>query len=216
MKDNSSKIGIVSSLVVTVIAIGFVGSVIATGEGSIQPQGEKVIDRTVSEIKNIPSTLDKVTSNALEQTDNAIADVSPTVDDIIEESDSAHEVIENTADVVRDALPDVPKNTQQNAGKLLELVRIQPNTSIPGCEDDNSCYKPAMATLSSGGEVIWTNYDTTPHTVTSGNPSDGPNGLFESGLILPGQSYSLEMKIPFEYDYFCIVHPWMQGTIVVQ
>ncbi len=67
--------------------------------------------------------------------------------------------------------------------------------------------------MNPGGEVIWTNHDSIPHTVTSGNPSEGPDGLFDSGLLMPGETYSVEFDIAFEYDYFCIVHPWMQGTI---
>ncbi len=63
--------------------------------------------------------------------------------------------------------------------------------------------------------VVWKNADTTVHTVTSGTPSDGPDDLFDSGLFGPGKSFSNKFKETGHYPYFCLIHPWMDGTIIV-
>jgi len=205
MKNQNDKFGAILSIVVTAIALGFVASLNSINDGSISSQGERVIDRTVSELENAPDKVQDLASEALETTDT-----------IIEKSDSVLEALDMASDVVENELPDVPKVVKQTDGKLLELVSIPPETGVPGCELSNSCYLPADATISPGGEVIWTNHDTVAHTITSGNPQDGTNGLFDSGLLMPNKTYSMKFDLAFEYDYFCLVHPWMQGTIVVQ
>jgi len=62
--------------------------------------------------------------------------------------------------------------------------------------------------------VIWKNADTAAHTVTSGTASDGPDDLFDSGLFGPGDSFSHKFTQIGHYPYFCLVHPWMEGTII--
>jgi predicted secreted protein with PEFG-CTERM motif len=97
-------------------------------------------------------------------------------------------------------------------------VSVPAGTSVPGCEETNACYDPAEATIDVGGEVIWSVDDTAAHTVTSGMPSDADSvgAMFDSGLLLAGSSYSQTFDEAGTVDYFCIVHPWMQGTVVVQ
>lgn len=67
-----------------------------------------------------------------------------------------------------------------------------------------------------GDTVIWKNADTTIHTVTSGTPDDGPDGIFgNSDFINPGQSYQFTFDIKGQYPYYCLIHPWMTGTVLV-
>ena len=67
-----------------------------------------------------------------------------------------------------------------------------------------------------GDTVIWKNADTTIHTVTSGTPDDGPDGIFgNSDFINPGQSYQFTFDKKGQYPYFCLIHPWMTGTVLV-
>ena len=95
-------------------------------------------------------------------------------------------------------------------------VTNAPGSSTPGCEEtDEGCFIPSMVTLDIGGEVTWMNDDTAAHTVTSGTPSDGPSGYFDSSLIMAGSSFSHVFEEAGSYDYFCMVHPWMQGMVMV-
>ena len=95
------------------------------------------------------------------------------------------------------------------------------NLSVPGCEETNDCYVPETATVDAGGKVIMTNTDPAGiHTWTSGTV-DGftgtPDGVFESGMLNADQSYEWIADVePGEYPYYCMLHTWMQGTIVVQ
>ncbi|MXZ93740.1 MAG: hypothetical protein F4Z11_04470 [Cenarchaeum sp. SB0666_bin_15] len=90
-------------------------------------------------------------------------------------------------------------------------------SSVPGCETTNDCFVPPVVTININEKIVWKNVDTAAHTVTSGVLSDdGPDGVFDSGLFVPGVEFSHTFDMPGEYPYFCIVHPWMAGLIVVQ
>jgi len=89
-------------------------------------------------------------------------------------------------------------------------------SSVPGCENtDDGCFIPSMVTIDVGGEVTWENDDTAAHTVTSGTPTEGPSGVFDSSLVMAGSSFSHTFEDAGSFDYFCMVHPWMQGMVMV-
>ena len=95
-------------------------------------------------------------------------------------------------------------------------VSAPPGSSVPGCEETNECYIPYEVTVDVGGEVTWTNDDSAAHTVTSGSPADGPDGEFDSSLFMAGAEFSHKFETAGTYNYFCMVHPWMEGIVVVQ
>src|SRR5574341_1115455 len=95
-------------------------------------------------------------------------------------------------------------------------VSIPAGSATPGCEETNACFDPAEAIIDVGGEVTWTNDDTAAHTVTSGNPTDGPDGAFDSSLFGPGKTFSHKFEEAGTFNYFCMVHPWMLGVVEVQ
>lgn len=72
-----------------------------------------------------------------------------------------------------------------------------------------------VLTVSPGTTITFFNADQTTHTLASGNPTDGLTGTFDSGLLMTGESYEFVIHEEDTYDYFCIVHPWMTGQIVV-
>jgi len=86
-------------------------------------------------------------------------------------------------------------------------------SSTPGCEPN--CFIPNPVTIEAGDTVTWDNGDTAAHTATGGSPTDGPSGVFDSSLIMAGASFSYTFDTAGTFDYFCMVHPWMEGTIVV-
>ncbi len=73
-----------------------------------------------------------------------------------------------------------------------------------------------MVTVSVGGTVTWTNDDTAAHTVTSGTASDGPDGVFDSSILMAGKTFEHTFDEEGSYDYFCVVHPWMTGNVTVE
>ncbi|MEX0656065.1 MAG: plastocyanin/azurin family copper-binding protein [Nitrosopumilaceae archaeon] len=86
------------------------------------------------------------------------------------------------------------------------------------CVAENTCYIPSEVTIDIGGEVTWTNDDTAAHTVTSGTAESGPAGVIvgEQNLLLAGNTLSHKFDAAGEYPYFCMVHPWMVGKVIVQ
>ncbi len=76
-------------------------------------------------------------------------------------------------------------------------------------------YDPELVQVPVGTTVVWENTDNAMHTVTSGNPQDGPSGTFDS-MISAGDSFKFTFNEAGKEDYFCIVHPWMIGSVEVQ
>jgi len=71
-------------------------------------------------------------------------------------------------------------------------------------------FGPAELTVKAGTTVEWINQDTVPHTATARDRS------WSSGLFSQGQSWRRTFTVAGRYPYFCEVHPFMKGTVVVQ
>lgn len=84
-----------------------------------------------------------------------------------------------------------------------------------GCEDTNECFIPYVVKAEVGGTVIWSNSDTKPHSVTSGSPVLGLDGIFNSGFLKSGETFSHTFDEEGKYPYFSITAPWMQGIVFV-
>ena len=107
------------------------------------------------------------------------------------------------------------------------------------------CFAPDTVTIHVGDIVYWHNRDGEIHTVTAGTPANGPSGEFDSGPInkwylskklsptqitwengepvfsprnsnlQSGSHFFHEFDSEGTYPYFCTIHPWMTGTIIV-
>jgi len=91
-----------------------------------------------------------------------------------------------------------------------------PGSAIPGCEETDQCFIPSIVFIEVGETVIWSNDDTAAHTVTHGFAGTGPDGAFDSGLFMADSTFSWTPNAAGEYPYFCVVHPWMAGIVVVE
>jgi len=79
----------------------------------------------------------------------------------------------------------------------------------------NPDYGPDVAVVSQGDTIRWTNEDSMIHTVTS---KTGFGKIFDSGSISPDRVFTLntsELAVG-EYEYLCVVHPWMVATLVIE
>jgi len=99
-------------------------------------------------------------------------------------------------------------------GGMSATVENAAGSSTPGCEPD--CFIPSTVVITVGGTVTWENTDTMAHTSSSGTPADGPDGVFDSSLVMAGASFSHTFDSAGTFDYFCMVHPWMTGTVIVE
>jgi predicted secreted protein with PEFG-CTERM motif len=98
-------------------------------------------------------------------------------------------------------------------------IEAAQGSGAPGCEETpEGCYIPGTATVDVGGVVIFSNTDSAAHTFTSGDPTmpDTVQVLFDSGLAMAGSTFEWSPTEVGTVPYFCMVHPWMQGEIIVQ
>ncbi|QUC65748.1 hypothetical protein NsoK4_09530 [Nitrosopumilus sp. K4] len=87
-------------------------------------------------------------------------------------------------------------------------------------------YNPPQIFVKVGDTVTWYNDDREGHTVTSGVDSGRfgwmrdnfgtPDGLFDSDRFMPGESWSYTFDKPGSFSYFCTIHPWMAGIVIVE
>lgn len=97
-----------------------------------------------------------------------------------------------------------------------------PTITIPSgaAVQGSTAYEPAELTANAGAIITVVNEDSVPHTVTSGTSNSDPEKgkLFDTSIINAGESHtiSLEGVAPGQYDYFCIVHEYMKGVLIVQ
>lgn len=72
-------------------------------------------------------------------------------------------------------------------------------------------FSPGEITVSVGTTVTWTNDEAgIPHTVSS------DDGVWDSGSLEPGDTFSFTFDEAGAFAYHCNIHPSMQGTIVVE
>ena len=94
-------------------------------------------------------------------------------------------------------------------------VIMPTKVSRPGCEMNDNCYVPSLIVIEKGKQVTWVNEDSAFHSVTSGF-YDAPDDLFDSGHLDPFESYTVTFDEAGTYDYFCTLHPWMKGQVIVE
>ncbi len=108
------------------------------------------------------------------------------------------------------------KEENEPENMLVAADVIMPTkVSRPGCEKTDVCYIPSKIVINKGDSVTWLNEDSAFHSVTSGF-YDSPTGLFDSGYLDPYQSFSFTFEKTGLYDYYCTLHPWMDGQVMVE
>jgi plastocyanin len=70
-------------------------------------------------------------------------------------------------------------------------------------------FDPAEVEIAPGTTVTWVNNDSAPHTATS------DDGVFDSGTLEPGDSFSFTFEDTGTFAYHCDIHPNMTATITV-
>ncbi len=90
-------------------------------------------------------------------------------------------------------------------------ISILPGSETPGSPD----YEPDVATVPYGNLIVWTNDDSIIHTVTS---TEDLGETFNSGMMDEGDIFVVDTEDlePGQYEYLCIVHTWMQSTIIIE
>jgi len=81
------------------------------------------------------------------------------------------------------------------------VIRIQDNF-----------FSSATITIPAGTPVTWKNFGQVSHTTTSNT------GVWDSGPLTPGSTYSYSFSTPGTFPYYCTIHgaAVMSGTVIVQ
>jgi plastocyanin len=95
-------------------------------------------------------------------------------------------------------------------------VDIMKNADTQGCEKTESCYSDAGLIIKVGETVTWKNSGKKPHSIISGSSELGDFGWFNSGIIIPGKSFSHTFIESGQFFYYCQTHPWMKGIVMVR
>ena len=70
-------------------------------------------------------------------------------------------------------------------------------------------FTPGSSTVHVGDTVTWTNIGPSSHTATA------RNGSFDTSVLKQGASASHTFTQPGTFAFYCKIHPFMHGTIVV-
>lgn len=89
-----------------------------------------------------------------------------------------------------------------------DISPTESNTVNVNIEDFS--FNPATITIKKGTVVTWIQKDSVKHTATS------DDGIFDSGLLSKGQTWSYTFNEAGIFKYHCTPHPYMKGTIVVE
>ena len=100
------------------------------------------------------------------------------------------------------------------AAALLAVAATFPAVSAQAADTevkiDQHAFIPQRVAVKAGTTVTWINDDDVPHTVASSAK------LFKSKALDTGDKFSFTFTTPGAYQYFCSVHPYMTGAIVVE
>jgi FtsP/CotA-like multicopper oxidase with cupredoxin domain len=108
---------------------------------------------------------------------------------------------------------------QYELQKRLQTTTTPSNYTSPNLTKSVSifmnAFDPSPINVTLGTNVTWINNDNAPHTVTSGVPGE-PNKLFGSEMMFRGQSFSYVFDGEGTFPYYCDIHTWMRGEVIVE
>ncbi|HEY7032485.1 MAG TPA: cupredoxin domain-containing protein [Thermomicrobiales bacterium] len=90
------------------------------------------------------------------------------------------------------------------------LPRVAAQGDTASVEIQDFQFSPATLEVTVGTTVTWTNAGNAPHTVTS------DDGVFDSGQLSNGQTFSFTFDQVGTFAYHCNIHPQMTAQIVVK
>jgi glucose/arabinose dehydrogenase/plastocyanin len=104
------------------------------------------------------------------------------------------------------------QNVQNTTTPKSDIYNISSVSIVKFASDSSTAmpYDPSPLTIARGTSVKWTNNDFTPHTVTE------VTNKFDSGTLAPGQKFKLTFAESGIITYYCTIHPFMKGEVIVR
>jgi len=95
-------------------------------------------------------------------------------------------------------------------GNAPRKVAVQPVSGDLKVSIANFTFVPLEARIAPGETITWSNDDGSPHAIAFKDSSAGSETLF------PGKTFSRTFDQPGTYDYYCSIHAYMTGRIIVR
>ena len=186
------------------ITINSTSAVSANKSATVQANQTTIMTNMTAKAANQTSAMTSNTTSTTNQTGTASSNQTATVPKSVQS---------NTT------LPASGANaTSTSTAQSSTTVTISKGASATqGTCTATDCFDPQVINIQVGNTITWTNDDTVGHTATSGKVTDNQTGtVWDSSLIKAGGTYT---SPPFTtagtYNYFCQVHPWMTGQVIV-
>jgi amicyanin len=84
---------------------------------------------------------------------------------------------------------------------------------------DRMTFEPPIIQVNVGDSVTWTNNYKQPHLISTFKKVKGAtvqDGVLDSPMLKTGESFSYKFEKPGTYEYFCPIHVFMLGKVVVK
>jgi plastocyanin len=117
---------------------------------------------------------------------------------------STGETVKATAFSLRAAQPVTRRPLRRHPRRITAHLASDPSVTIA-----DFTFAPATITIHVGDTITWIDGGPSPHTATANN------GNFDTGTLQKGQSGSHTFSQAGTFAYFCRIHPFMHGTVVV-
>ena len=95
-------------------------------------------------------------------------------------------------------------------GAMLALGAVAAQDATNVVTINNFTFSQKELTVAVGTTVKWVNHDDTPHTVVEKKTT------FRSKALDTDDSYSFTFASAGTFDYFCALHPYMVGKVIVK
>ena len=127
---------------------------------------------------------------------------------------------ENKITPIEDDLNQLSVNSAQPEIETVIKTADNSGTSMD-CQTSFDCYTPSIVTVSVGDTVTMINSDSAVamHSFTAGTVdgfTPSPSGTFDTGIMSADDSFEWIPENAGEQPYYCMLHTWMQGTIIVE
>jgi len=102
-------------------------------------------------------------------------------------------------------------NTDEKAQHLIIMAK---DSWKPGCEEEDLCFLPYEKTISVGETILFVNEDEFEHNVRL---RGDPNYLhFPTDVIKQNEYFVYKFEYSGKFQYYCTLHPWMEGVIDIR
>ena len=133
----------------------------------------------------------------------------------IPEQQPSHNILPTTTSGNGQGVTSIPP--KQTAVNEIDIATGAGGSANAACVSTNDCFYPNPLIVLLGATVTWKNTDNVMHAICSGHANDPQCGpVFEDDSLKPGETFQFTFQNSGTYNYYCSIHPWMTGQVIVK